>query len=511
MSKQKSKKSTTKKKGRAGSAAGPQDSSVNANRPTPAVPAPRPATSPTLSNLVVRALYDFDKRQEDDLEFKKGDRLCVINKTDYGDWWLARHLQSGQTGYIPSNYVVEDDDRPETQDWWFSIDRREADKQLMLPGNPRGTFLIRNSQDHKSYALSVRDFIEVTREVTIKHYRIHRSPDIGVFIARRAPFTNLLLLVEHYQETDDGLCCRLTKACPKDPEPIPFKDLEVSKSEIVLSKKLGQGQFGEVWAGKWNRTVDVAVKTLKAGSMSTTAFLDEAKIMHKLRHRKLVLLMGVCTQEEPIYIITELMSHGALLEYLREDGGRAIKMPILIDMAAQIADGMQYLEHEKYIHRDVRAANILVGDYNVVKVADFGLARLVAHRTSMMGGEEDEEIYQGPEAAKFPIKWTAPEAAFTRKFSTKSDVWSFGILLYEMISYGRVPYPGKDNTETLMFIRDGGRMNKPTGCPVECPQKLFDVMLHCWKQVPEERPTFEYLYHLFDNFGTATEGQYQET
>ena len=90
------------------------------------------------------------------------------------------------------------------------------------------------------------------------------------------------------------------------------------------------------YTGKWNRTVDVAVKTLKPGSMSTAAFLEEAKIMHQLRHRKLVLLMGVCTSEEPIYIITELMSSGSLLEYLREDGGRNVRLPILIDMAAQV-------------------------------------------------------------------------------------------------------------------------------------------------------------------------------
>lgn len=233
--------------------------------------------------------------------------------------------------------------------------------------------------------------------------------------------------------------------------------------------------------------------------------------MHKLRHRKLVLLMGVCTKEEPFYIITELMSNGALLEYLRNDSGRTIKLPTLIDFAAQIADGLWYLERMKYIHRDVRAANILVGDHNIVKVADFGLARLVAARRDSNIVGEDEEIYQGVDAAKFPIKWTAPEAAFKRTFSTKSDVWSFGILLYEMVTYGRIPYPGKDNTETLMFIRDGGRMGKPTGCPIDCPQSLFEVMIHCWKQTPDERPTFEFLYHLFDNFGTATEGQYQET
>lgn len=483
---------------------GPSESTPNRKLPDPPKTAPPPATQK--SRLIVRALYDFEARQNDDLPFTKGDRMEVLNNSENGDWWLAQHLGTNTAGYIPSNYVVEDDNRPESQDWWFSIDRREADKQLMLPGNPRGTFLLRNSADHRTYALSVRDFNATTQEIMIKHYRVHKNPDGTVYITKRSLFDDLLLLVEHYRRHSDGLCCVLTKACPKDPEPIPFKDLEVKRNEIVLSSKLGQGQFGEVWAGKWNRTVDVAVKTLKEGTMSVEAFLDEAKIMHRLRHRKLVLLMGVCTRVEPIFIITELMVNGSLLEYLRKDEGRTIKLMTIIDMAAQIADAMKYLEKEKYIHRDLRAANILVGGNNNVKVADFGLARLVAPKED----EDDEEIYKPSEAAKFPIKWTSPEAAFSRKFSTKSDVWSFGVLLYEMITFGRVPYPGMDNTQTLVFIREGQRMAKPANCPHPCPPKYYDTMLECWRHVPDQRPTFEYLYDLFDNYSTSTEAQYLE-
>lgn len=473
-------------------------SPASEGRTLPPVPQPLQKSN----KIIVRALYDFDARQPDDLGFKKGDRLEIVNDSDNGDWWLARLISTDVTGYIPSNYVVEDDNRPESQDWWFSIDRREADKQLMLPGNPRGTFLLRNSADHRTYALSVRDFNDTTQEVTIKHYRVHKNPDGSVYITKRSAFNNLLLLVEHYRRTTDGLCCPLTKACPKEPEPIPFKALEVNRNEIQLSTRLGQGQFGEVWAGKWNRTVDVAVKTLKEGTMSVEAFLDEAKIMHRLRHRKLVLLMGVCTRMQPIYIITEMMVNGSLLEYLRKDGGMTIKLPTIIDMAAQIADAMRYLEKEQYIHRDLRAANILVGENNNVKVADFGLARLV--------DPDDSEVYTSGDNGKFPIKWTSPEAAFSRKFSTKSDVWSFGILLYEMVTFGRIPYPGMDNTQTLVFIRDGNRMQKPNGCPHPCPQKYYDTMLDCWRHAPEQRPTFEFLYDFFDNYSTASETQYHE-
>ena len=170
---------------------------------------------------------------------------------------------------------------------------------------------------------------------------------------------------------------------------------------------------------------------LSLGTMDPKDFLTEAQIMKKLRHPKLIQLYAVCTLEEPIYIITELMKNGSLLEYL-QGKGRTAKLPQLIDMAAQIAAGMAYLESQNYIHRDLAARNVLVGENNIVKIADFGLARLL---------KEDE--YDARAGARFPIKWTAPEAANFSKFSIKSDVWSFGILLTELVSYGRIPYPGK--------------------------------------------------------------------
>lgn len=208
-------------------------------------------------------------------------------------------------------------------------------------------------------------------------------------------------------------------------------------------QRLGAGNFGEVWKGIWNNTTPVAVKTLKEGTMKPEAFLAEAEIMKKLIHPKLVQLFAVCSRDEPIYIVTELMTKGSLLEHLRSEEGRMLQVPTLVDMGAQIAEGMAFLEKFGFVHRDLAARNILVGENNVVKVADFGLSRLI-----------EEDIYCAQEGARFPIKWTAPEACLKGQFSIKSDVWSFGILLTELVTYGRIPYPGMPNREVcFVYIR----------------------------------------------------------
>ncbi|UJR16458.1 hypothetical protein I4U23_003360 [Adineta vaga] len=450
------------------------------------------------TDKVYVAIYDYDARTDEDLTFRVGDLLIILDDSQ-NDWWLAKHYSSGLKGYIPALYVAPHGGL-DVNEWFHkNVLRKEAERLLLIPSNPRGTFLVRQSENAPGpYSLSVRD-VDEQRGPHVKHYKIrYPDPKIGFYIATRRAFKSLEELIDHYTKNSDGLCCQLTLACPR-PKPTTStisKDVwEVPRNSLQFIKKLGQGMFGEVWAGKWNNKIDVAIKTMKAGTMSTEAFVDEANIMKKLRHDKLVQLYAVCTEPEdqPIYIVTELMGNGSLLDYLRDGSGRDLKLPTLVDMAAQIAFGMAYLEHEHYIHRDLAARNVLVGENGVVKIADFGLARII-----------NEDQYVAKAGAKFPIKWTAPEAAIYGKFTIKSDVWSYGILLYELVTHGQVPYPGMANREVLDQIQRGYRMPRHENCP----DKIYDYMLRCWDSSPDNRPTFEHLHLFFDDYTASAGPQY---
>jgi fyn-related kinase len=269
---------------------------------------------------------------------------------------------------------------------------------------------------------------------------------------------------------------------------------EIPRKELKKADLLGSGQFGEVHKGYWNRNTVVAIKTLRADAADVSQFLEEAQVMKTLIHHKLVQLYGVCTVDEPICIVTELMKNGALLDYLKTAKGKQLSIEILIDMGAQVAEGMAFLESKNYIHRDLAARNVLVGEDNVVKIADFVLARAIP-----------DDVYVAQAGAQFPIKWTAPEAIFYNKYTIKSDVWSFGILLAELITYGRIPYPDLRNAEVIQMLKHGHRME----CPSNCPEELYDLMLQCWNEDPHKRPTFESLRFLLEDFFSIT-AQYQD-
>ena len=364
----------------------------------------------------------------------------------------------------------------------------------MSPLNSFGSYLIRESENTPGgYALSVRG------KDHVKHYKIHQSDNQEFYITAHRMFKTIQELVTHYEQHPDEFCI-LKNPCVFPTTDVSGKAIDkwqIDRHSIRLVRKQTSGEFTDVWEGIWNKNTPVAVKILKSQqTVSAYDFLQSANLMKKLQHPKLVQLYALCSREEPVYIITELMKHGSLREYLRGEGG-LLKLPQMIDIAAQVAAGMAYLEKHNVIHRDLAAKNIQIGKFESIfcKVANFELARVM-----------DKDTYTGRTGEKLPLKWTAPEAALFNRFSIKSDVWSFGVVLCEISTYGGLPYPGMTNGEVLAKIEQGYRMPQPPGCP----KKLYDMMLNCWQMEPSNRPTFETLQQqLVDlNFFIAGDTDY---
>lgn len=465
------------------------------DRPAPLPPPPAQAQD----DPSVVALYPYEKRTESDISFDKDDILIVLDKSNT-DWWKARNTRTREEGYIPSNYVASIHSL-QAKAWYFGMIKR-GDSEAMLRAGDTGTFLVRESETRPgTLSLSVRGDNNELGQAVIKHFCIRTKSGTGeVFISNKIEFPSVHDLISYYRQ-NRGLSIKLMYVCPKD-QATPETDglahdvWEVNRATITLHKELGHGCFGEVWAGTWNNSVSVAVKTMKEGTMDADKFLEEANVMKRLKHPHILQLKAICSREEPVWIITELMVNGSLQDYLHKKGTSLIRdgnPSILINMAGQCASGMAYLEAENFIHRDLAARNVLVGENNLCKIADFGLSR--------------EDIYLADVKSKFPIKWTAPEAAFYQRYSIKSDVWSFGILMYEIITLGKVPYPGMRGQEVLEKIETGYRMPMPHGCP----EDYYSIMRECWKQDRNERPAFETLKWQLDDFTVAMEGQYDET
>ncbi|KAF7665779.1 hypothetical protein LDENG_00133650 [Lucifuga dentata] len=442
--------------------------------------------------VVFVAQYDYKPTNDRDLSFKKGERLKVLQEN--GEWWLVRSLVNGDEGFIPRDFVTRADTL-EVEKWFFKdLSRRETERLLLAPGNKAGSFLVRASETCQgTFSLSVRDSVAEQGDL-VKHYKIRCLDKGGYYISPSNTFPSLQELVQYYSRKTDGMCQRLNAPCKQKAVQQPWAqdEWEIPRETLKMVKKLGAGQFGEVWMGFYKNSQKVAIKMLKEGTMEPEAFLQEANLMKQLQHERLVRLHAVVTKE-PILIVTEFMVNGCLLDFLKSDEGKELKLNKLIDMSAQIAEGMAYIERKNYIHRDLRAANILVSETLHCKIADFGLARII------------ESEYTAKEGAKFPIKWTAPEAINFGTFSIKSDIWSFGILLTEIVTYGRIPYPGMTNPEVITSLDRMYRMP----CPDGCPKELYDIMMMCWKERSEDRPTFDFLQNTLNDFFIATEGQYE--
>uniref|UniRef100_A0A4W5P2E0 Fibroblast growth factor receptor n=1 Tax=Hucho hucho TaxID=62062 RepID=A0A4W5P2E0_9TELE len=284
---------------------------------------------------------------------------------------------------------------------------------------------------------------------------------------------------------------------------------ELSRDRLSLGKPLGEGCFGQVVlaeaAGldreKPSRLTKVAVKMLKADATEKdlSDLISEMEMMKMIgKHKNIINLLGACTQDGPLHVVVEYASQGNLREYLRcrrpvglEYWSGPTQSPLdtlevreLVSAAYQVARGMAYLASQKCIHRDLAARNVLVTEDNVMKIADFGLARDIHHI----------DYYKKTTNGRLPVKWMAPEALFDRIYTHQSDVWSFGVLLWEIFTLGGSPYPGVPVEELFKLLKEGHRMDRPAACTEE----LYMMMRDCWHAVQSHRPTFKQLVEDLD-------------
>lgn len=298
-------------------------------------------------------------------------------------------------------------------------------------------------------------------------------------------------------------------------------DWEFPRASLTLGKSLGEGAFGKVVHAeahgilKQGVTTTVAVKMLKEGHTDAEMMdlVSEMEMMKMIgRHVNIINLLGCCTQDGPLYVVVEYAPLGNLRDFLRQQrpasgastGGvsasgyeraigvnRALTHKDLVSFAYQVARGMEYLASRRCIHRDLAARNVLVSDDYVIKIADFGLARDI----------HCNDYYRKTTNSRIPVKWMAPEALFHRLYTTQSDVWSYGILLWEIMTLGGTPYPSMPSVENLFqLLRSGHRMEKPPACSLE----MYMLMRECWSYQPNERPTFEELVEELDRILTVT-------
>ncbi|XP_028969015.1 proto-oncogene tyrosine-protein kinase ROS [Galendromus occidentalis] len=317
------------------------------------------------------------------------------------------------------------------------------------------------------------------------------NPDIGLVRIDRFPVCQNFV-----HQHNELYFCGVTLS---DPElsSLPM----IQRDQIRLTKFLGSGAFGEVFEGVLygDTAQKIAVKTLRkgAGEMEKHEFLKEAKLMSNFRHPHILQLLGISFDDDMSFIVMELMDGGDLLSVLRNcrnkvRGEPSLSLEDLIGICVDIAKGCKYLEEMRFVHRDLAARNCLVstdGDRRVVKIGDFGLARDVYK----------SDYYRKEGEGLLPVRWMAPEALVDGVFTNCSDVWAFGVLMWEVMSLGHQPYQAMSNYDVLNFVRGGGLL----ACTVGCPAEMYELMLCCWRYNPEERPKFYHIVASLENLVNA--------
>ncbi|XP_055612815.1 tyrosine-protein kinase Fer isoform X2 [Uranotaenia lowii] len=359
------------------------------------------------------------------------------------------------------------------EEWFHGVLPREEVVRLL---RNEGDFLVRETtrNDESQTVLSVCWNGH-------KHFIVQTTAE-GHFRFEGPAFPSIQELIIHQYQSELPVTGRSGAVLRK---PVLRERWELSNDDVILLDKIGRGNFGDVYKAKLKSTKNtlVAVKTCRMTlpEEQKRKFLQEGRILKQYDHPNIVKLIGICVQKQPIMIVMELVSGGSLLMFLRKNSA-TMGQKQLMAMCRDAAAGMRYLESKNCIHRDLAARNCLIGSENIVKISDFGMSR-----------EEEEYIVSGG-MKQIPIKWTAPEALNFGKYTSLCDVWSYGILVWEIFSHGDTPYSGLSNSRARERIDEGYRMPAPENTPPE----MYRLMLKCWSYEPENRPHFDEIYTVVD-------------
>uniref|UniRef100_A0A8C8VIE1 Tyrosine-protein kinase n=1 Tax=Pelusios castaneus TaxID=367368 RepID=A0A8C8VIE1_9SAUR len=416
----------------------------------------------------------------------------------------------------------------EKMSWYHgTITREEAERRLYSGAQPDGKFLLRERKENSTYALSL------IYGKTVYHYRIDQDKSGKYAIPEGTKFDTLWQLVEYLKLKPDGLIYFLKESCPNpnmpsgelilqaireepifgccltpnltltlgsyfnpwscasvaglgksrilpmdtsvyespysDPEELKDKKLFLKREQLMIDEvELGSGNFGCVRKGVYKmKQIDVAIKVLKSNNEKAVKdeMMKEAQIMHQLDNPYIVRMIGVC-EAESLMLVMEMASGGPLHKFLSSKRSVSFRINV-VELMHQVAIGMKYLEEKNFVHRDLAARNVLLVNQHYAKISDFGLSKALA---------ADDSYYKARTAGKWPLKWYAPECILYHKFSSKSDVWSYGVTMWEAFTYGQKPYKKMKGPEVISFIEQGKRME----CPPDCPAEMYKLMQQCW-------------------------------
>lgn len=468
---------------------------VQKNNSDPDKGGPPPIPQRKLGIQVV-AIYSYEAMDDQDMSIVKGETYEVLDDA-HEHWWKASS-RTGETGYIPANYVKKiEKNTLDLYGWYFQgLTRHQSEVKLKEDGR-EGCFLVRDSSQRDTYTLSV---LCNEGSMLVRHYHVKTNDQGKYYFSERHSFDFIPDLIIYHMHNAGGLVTRL-RFSPSENTNQPHTaglahgkwEIDPSEIEPYIDKQIGKGEFGAVHLAKWKGRILVAVKMMHKDAMSEDSFIEEASTMTQLSHPNLVQLYGVCSRRRPIYIVTEYMKDGSLQQYLHKRRSTLLSQPVrLIDMCLQVCRGMAFLEEKGFLHRDLAARNCLVAD-ELVKVGDFGLARFVL----------DNE-YTSSNGAKFPIRWAAPEVLKFYRFSSYSDIWAFGVLMWEVFTGGDIPYTKRvTNAQVVdMVVDEGRKLERPSHCPIE----VYNIMLKCWCDRAEDRYSFKRLERLLTELSENMSG-----